>query len=162
MRKLNLIALTLALGSLLACDGAPPQTQDSEPVTPAAQAAAPEVDATESASSTPEPYDRLELLAERLQQDYLDQLNGQLGDGRPGFSMPDVVLPLEYRAPAVPNGFFEQFERGLPLRENWMNCSRYMTNNAAADFCEDEPPATWHPFEFNDETYYFVPLGHSV
>jgi hypothetical protein len=92
MRKLNLIALTLALGSLLACDGAPPQTQDSEPVTPAAQAAAPEVDATESASSTPEPYDRLELLAERLQQDYLDQLNGQLGDGRPGFSMPDVVL----------------------------------------------------------------------
>jgi hypothetical protein len=162
MRKLCLIALNAALGSLLACDGAPPQTQGSEPGTPAARAAAPKADAAESAASTPEPYDRLELLAERLEQEYVDQLRGQLADEWPRFSMPDVILPLEYRAPDVPDGFFEQFERGLPLQENWMNCSRYLTNNASAGFCEDEPPANWSRFQFNDEQYYFVPLGPSA
>ena len=51
---------------------------------------------------------------------------------------------------------------GLPLRENWMNCSRYLTNNPSAGFCEDEPPASWRPFMFDDKRYFVVPLGPSA
>jgi hypothetical protein len=68
------------------------------------------------------------------------------------------LQPLPQRPP-LPPGFLQQFERGLPLRENWMNCTRYLTNNAAAGFCEDAPPANWSPFMFNDRRYFVVPLG---
>ena len=72
------------------------------------------------------------------------------------------LLQIEPQRIPVPDDYFKQFERGLPLREDWMNCSRYLTNNSATGFCEDEPPANWRPFDFNDGRYFVVPLGPSA
>jgi hypothetical protein len=149
MRKLSLIALAVAFGGIFGCEGAAPPSQATEPEASLDQPTAPSVGVPVEVQSPPETYDRLES----LELPYLDdQFVGEL------FELRNIV-PTR---PLVPDNYLDQFERGLPLRENWMNCTRYLTNNAMAGFCEDEPPANWRPFEFNDERYYFVPLGPSA
>lgn len=154
MRKLGLIVLGLVISSVVACDGGAPPVQDPSvepspdlPVAPDTSAAA--TAAAGEAPSAPEPYDRLNMLELGVEQAYFDELIDALSMKR----------PLELRRPPLPDGFFERMERGLPLRENWMNCTRFLTNNPAAGFCEDEPPASWRPFMFNDQRYFVVPLG---
>jgi hypothetical protein len=169
MRKLGPIVLSLVLGSVAACDGAAPPDQEPASTEMPEQAAAPDTagDATATAGTTvndaagndtatadesrsaPQPYDRLNLMRLELEQAYLDELVDRF----------DFELqPLPQR-PTVPPGDFQPYERGLPLRENWMNCSGYLTNNPAAGFCEDQPPPNWRPFRFNGENYFLVPLG---
>jgi hypothetical protein len=148
MRKLSLIAIGLALGSLSACDRAAP----------------PGTSATAEPQPPPEEYDRLELLLGEF-NDRVPEFErevGQLMERLPGRSGELLEALPQHLIPVAPEGYFEQFERGLPLRENWMNCSRYLTNNASAGFCEDEPPDNWRPFMFNDERFFFVPLGPSA
>lgn len=134
MRKLGPILLSLAFGSLVACD----DNSRLEPETPASATAA-----SDEALSAPDPYDRLNQLRLDAEQAY-----EALGLQR-----------LPPQRPLSPPGYLQQFERGLPLRENWMNCTRFLTNNPAAGFCEDEPPTNWSPFMFNERRYFVVPLG---
>lgn len=152
MRKLGPIVVGIVLGSVVACDGGAPPDRDPPLTATPEQAAAPgtaadETAAADEAQSTPEPYDTLNELRLGVEQAYLDEL------------IEALELQRAPQRPPVPPGLLQQFERGLPLRENWMNCTRYLTNNPAAGFCEDEPPANWAPFIFNEQRFFLVPIG---
>ena len=52
-----------------------------------------------------------------------------------------------------------QSSREEPNASEWLSCEGYLTRNESNGFCEDLFPEDWEAFQFNGDTYYFVPLS---
>lgn len=134
MRKLGPIALGLALASIVACDGTAPPNQASDI---ADSPVDPSVFDTAAETALIDGGDTATELYDKL-----NLLQLELEQNR------------EYLDSLI--------DRLSAERENWTDCTAYLTNNAAAGFCEAEPPANWRPFMFNDQLHFVVPLGPSA
>jgi hypothetical protein len=71
----------------------------------------------------------------------------------------DGLTAWRERNPAPPSALDQQLPISPLLRQNWMNCDGFLTSNSSAGFCEQTPPATWRPFQFEGKPYFFIPLS---
>ncbi len=75
-----------------------------------------------------------------------------------GYAAGEEVLP-------TPQPHEEPDEQDLATESRWKRwgmvyqCNGYLSRDQSKDFCEEDVPSDWIPFEYEGETYYIAPLG---
>ncbi len=69
--------------------------------------------------------------------------------------------PLTYLPPEVREGlerYLSERDNGFAYGNFW-SCDEYLTSVESENYCNSEVPKDWVPFEYDNEKYYFQPLG---